>query len=59
MSKCYFFVLEKEGEGYDVKCHFQQYFSFIGGGNQRRPLTCHKEKRSYFVVLNVLNLFIV
>ena len=32
---------------YGVRRHFQQYFSYIvavsciGGGNQRKPLTCH------------------
>jgi hypothetical protein len=37
---------------YGYQSHFQQYFSFISGGNRRKPPTCHKEKRSYFVVLN-------
>ena len=41
----------KWGQGYGIKHHFQQYFSyivavsFIGGGNQstqRKPPTCHK-----------------
>ena len=28
------FILIKEEEDYGVKCHFQQYFSFIGERNQ-------------------------
>jgi hypothetical protein len=24
--------------------HFQQYFSYIGGGNQRKTPTCHNGK---------------
>ena len=34
--------------------HFQQYFSFIGGGNQstwRKPLTCRKLLKNYHIML--------
>jgi hypothetical protein len=43
-------------EGYDIQCHFQQYFNYImavsciGGGNrnsQRKPLTCHKSLTNF------------
>jgi hypothetical protein len=27
-----------------VQHHFQQYFSYIGGGNQRKTPTCHNGK---------------
>ena len=49
MSKCYFFVLEKEGEGYDVKCHFQkeslnidskQFYQYQQ--NEQLPLTAKR-----------------
>ena len=36
-----------------VKCHFQQYFSyimtvsFIDGGNKRKPQTCHKSLTNF------------
>jgi hypothetical protein len=39
--------------GYSVLRHFQQYFSyivavnFIGGGNQRKPLTCRKSLATF------------
>jgi len=38
---------------YDVSRHFQQYFcyivavSFIGGENQRKPLTCRKSVSNF------------
>ena len=46
----------KWGQGYGIKRHFQQYFSyivavrFIGGGNQstqRKPPTCHKSLKTF------------
>jgi hypothetical protein len=30
--------------GFMVQHHFQQYFSYIGGGNQRKTPTCHNGK---------------
>ena len=46
---------------YGVSCHFQQYFcyfvaiSFIGGGNQRKPLTCRKTLTNFitYVALSI------
>ena len=40
-SVSYLVVLAYFGLVYDVYLHFQQYFSFIGGGNRRKPPACH------------------
>jgi len=38
------------GLGLWCLCHFQQYFSFIGGGSRstrRKPPTCHKSLTNF------------
>jgi hypothetical protein len=47
---------------YGVWRHFQQYFSyimaasFIGGGNQRKPLTCRKSLTNIITMLYCVHL---
>ena len=44
---------------YGVYCHFQQYFSyivavsFIGGGNRRKPQTCHKSLTNFITYCGI------